>query len=52
MGQEAKNVQMEDVKKTREVTNGKIAVDATFGPPPLQNPFEFGVDLVMHSGTK
>ncbi|KAK3330848.1 Cys/Met metabolism PLP-dependent enzyme-domain-containing protein [Apodospora peruviana] len=29
-----------------------LTVDATFAPPPLQNPFEFGVDVVMHSGTK
>ncbi|KAJ8096685.1 Cys/Met metabolism PLP-dependent enzyme-domain-containing protein [Lipomyces tetrasporus] len=30
----------------------KILVDATFAPPPLQDPFEFGVDMVMHSATK
>jgi cystathionine gamma-synthase len=30
----------------------KLSVDATFGPPPLQRPFELGVDVVMHSGTK
>ncbi|KAK9367294.1 pyridoxal phosphate-dependent transferase [Lipomyces kononenkoae] len=30
----------------------KIMVDATFAPPPLQDPFEFGVDIVMHSATK
>lgn len=29
-----------------------MAVDATFGPPPLQNPFKWGADLVMHSATK
>jgi cystathionine beta-lyase/cystathionine gamma-synthase len=29
-----------------------LTVDATFAPPPLQEPFRFGVDLVMHSGTK
>jgi cystathionine beta-lyase/cystathionine gamma-synthase len=29
-----------------------LTVDATFAPPPLQNPFDFGVDVVMHSGTK
>ncbi|KAG9051026.1 hypothetical protein FS837_000134 [Tulasnella sp. UAMH 9824] len=31
---------------------GKLVVDATFGPPPLQDPFEFGADCVFHSGTK
>ncbi|KAL7937127.1 pyridoxal phosphate-dependent transferase [Trichoderma chlorosporum] len=29
-----------------------LIVDATFGPPPLQNPFDFGADIVLHSGTK
>lgn len=29
-----------------------LTVDSTFAPPPLQNPLEFGADVVMHSGTK
>jgi cystathionine beta-lyase/cystathionine gamma-synthase len=29
-----------------------LTVDATFAPPPLQDPFRYGVDIVMHSGTK
>lgn len=29
-----------------------LSVDATFGPPPLQDPFKHGADVVMHSGTK
>ncbi|ROT35578.1 PLP-dependent transferase [Sodiomyces alkalinus F11] len=29
-----------------------LTVDATFAPPPLQDPFELGADVVMHSGTK
>ncbi|EGS23618.1 putative pyridoxal phosphate binding protein [Thermochaetoides thermophila DSM 1495] len=29
-----------------------LTVDATFAPPPLQDPFQFGADIVMHSGTK
>jgi cystathionine beta-lyase/cystathionine gamma-synthase len=29
-----------------------VSVDATFAPPPLQNPLALGVDVVMHSGTK
>lgn len=29
-----------------------VSVDATFGPPPLQDPFALGADVVMHSGTK
>ena len=29
-----------------------LIVDATFGPPGLQDPFAWGADVVMHSGTK
>lgn len=29
-----------------------MAVDATFAPPPLQDPFLQGADMVMHSATK
>lgn len=29
-----------------------LTVDATFAPPPLLAPFDFGADIVMHSGTK
>lgn len=29
-----------------------LTVDATFAPPPLQNPLDFDADIVMHSGTK
>ncbi|KAI9171363.1 putative trans-sulfuration enzyme [Paramyrothecium foliicola] len=29
-----------------------LTVDATFAPPPLLDPFAFGADIVMHSGTK
>ena len=29
-----------------------LMVDSTFGPPPLQDPFRHGADVVMHSGTK
>ena len=28
-----------------------LSVDATFAPPPLMNPFDFGADIVMHSAT-
>lgn len=31
---------------------GILSVDATFAPPPLQDPFDFGADIVMHSATK
>ncbi|KAF8540465.1 cystathionine gamma-synthase [Trichophaea hybrida] len=29
-----------------------VSVDATFAPPPLQDPFAHGADYVMHSGSK
>lgn len=29
-----------------------LSVDATFAPPPLQDPFKFGADIVLHSATK
>lgn len=29
-----------------------LVVDSTFGPPALQDPFLWGADLVIHSGTK
>jgi len=29
-----------------------VGVDATFAPPPLMDPFKWGVDYIMHSATK
>ncbi|KAG6274406.1 hypothetical protein E4U48_002576 [Claviceps purpurea] len=29
-----------------------LTVDATFAPPPLQDPLAFDADMIMHSGTK
>nr|POE68835.1 putative trans-sulfuration enzyme [Quercus suber] len=29
-----------------------LTIDATFAPPPLLDPFKWGADYVMHSGTK
>ncbi|KAK7049604.1 hypothetical protein VNI00_005635 [Paramarasmius palmivorus] len=31
---------------------GKLIVDSTLAPPPLQYPFDFGADCIVHSGTK
>ncbi|KAF2755481.1 PLP-dependent transferase [Pseudovirgaria hyperparasitica] len=40
------------VKRARE-RGAWVSVDATLGPPGLQEPFgAYGVDVVMHSGTK
>ncbi|KAI1488517.1 cystathionine beta-lyase [Biscogniauxia mediterranea] len=33
-------------------TGAVLTVDATLAPPPLADPFRWGADLVMHSGTK
>ncbi|BGP12900.1 hypothetical protein JCM10213v2_006425 [Rhodosporidiobolus nylandii] len=38
-------------KKAKDV-GATLAVDATFAPPPLQEPFKWGADIIMHSGTK
>ncbi|KAK1757698.1 cystathionine beta-lyase [Echria macrotheca] len=47
---EARNLEFyHDIAKTK---NCFLTVDATFAPPPLLDPFAFGVDIVMHSGTK
>lgn len=39
------------VRRARE-RDAYVTVDATFAPPPLQDPFIWGADAVMHSGTK
>ncbi|OSX60368.1 hypothetical protein POSPLADRAFT_1066693 [Postia placenta MAD-698-R-SB12] len=31
---------------------GRLIVDSTFAPPPLQYPFKWGADMILHSGTK
>ncbi|SOV03586.1 related to Cystathionine beta-lyase [Ustilago sp. UG-2017a] len=40
------------VGKAKAIPNAHVAVDSTFAPPPLQDPFVQGADMVMHSGTK
>lgn len=43
------------IKKYAERAHARgayLSVDATFGPPGLQDPFLWGADFVMHSGTK
>ncbi|TQN73624.1 putative trans-sulfuration enzyme [Colletotrichum shisoi] len=39
-------------KRVAERKGAYLTVDATFAPPPLQDPFRLGADVVMHSGTK
>ncbi|GAA5842479.1 hypothetical protein JCM9279_005396 [Rhodotorula babjevae] len=43
---------IEAYAKKAHAAGAVLAVDATFAPPPLQDPFKWGADLVMHSGTK
>ncbi|GAA5857261.1 hypothetical protein JCM8547_009403 [Rhodosporidiobolus lusitaniae] len=38
--------------KKAKAVGATLAVDSTFAPPPLQDPFKWGADIVMHSGTK
>ncbi|KAJ7068173.1 Cys/Met metabolism PLP-dependent enzyme-domain-containing protein [Mycena amicta] len=47
---EAKDIRFYADKVHR--AGGKLLVDSTFAPPPLQYPFNFGADCIMHSGTK
>ncbi|KAJ3521966.1 hypothetical protein NM208_g13063 [Fusarium decemcellulare] len=39
-------------KERASAAGAYLVVDSTFAPPPLQNPFAFGADIVLHSGTK
>ena len=44
-----------EIRKYAQKAHAKgahLVVDATFGPPGLQEPFALGADVVMHSGTK
>ncbi|RCK66011.1 hypothetical protein Cantr_01806 [Candida viswanathii] len=44
-----------DILKYAEKAHSRgalLSVDATFAPPPLQDPFAFGADIVLHSATK
>lgn len=47
---EARNLEYYRQKADR--TGAWLTVDATFAPPPLLDPFLWGADVVMHSGTK
>jgi len=48
-------IKLTDIKACADIAhsnNAKLAVDNTFMSPILQNPFDFGADIVMHSMTK
>lgn len=44
-----------DIQKIAQLAHSRgarLIVDSTFAPPPLQNVWDFGCDIVMHSATK
>ena len=43
---------LEAISKLAHENNAKVVVDNTFMSPALQQPFNFGVDVVVHSMTK
>jgi len=43
---------LEYFRKKADERGAFLTCDATFAPPPLQDPFRHGVDIIMHSGTK
>ncbi|GAA5862984.1 hypothetical protein JCM1840_002346 [Sporobolomyces johnsonii] len=43
---------IEAYAKKVHAVGGVLGVDSTFAPPPLQDPFKWGAQIVMHSGTK
>ena len=47
---EARDIQHYTTKAHR--VGATVVVDSTFAPPPLQDPFKWGADLVMHSGMR
>ncbi|KAK5138760.1 hypothetical protein LTR04_004212 [Oleoguttula sp. CCFEE 6159] len=47
---EARNIQQ--FAELAHARGAWLTVDATLGPPGLQDPFRHGADFVMHSGTK
>ncbi|GAA5994700.1 uncharacterized protein JCM10292_004303 [Rhodotorula paludigena] len=43
---------IEAYAKKAHAAGAVLGIDSTFAPPPLQDPFKWGADIVMHSGTK
>lgn len=43
---------IEEFAKKAHSRGAYLVVDSTFGPPGLQDPFRWGADLVLHSGSK
>jgi cystathionine gamma-synthase len=47
-----KIIDIEKISKIAHKTNAVVVCDNTWGTPILQNPFEFGADLIVHATTK
>lgn len=45
-------INIEEYAQRAHACGAYLSVDATFAPPPLQDPFLWGADIVLHSGTK
>ncbi|EME46916.1 cystathionine gamma-synthase-like protein [Dothistroma septosporum NZE10] len=43
---------VEDFATKAHKRGARLTIDATFAPPPLLDPWKWGADFVMHSGTK
>ncbi|KAE8147351.1 pyridoxal phosphate-dependent transferase [Aspergillus avenaceus] len=43
---------IEEFAQKAHVRGAYLIVDSTFAPPSLQDPFKWGADIVMHSGSK
>ena len=41
---------IEKYAKKVHAVGGRLGIDSTFAPPPLQYPFKWGADLILHSG--
>ena len=46
------SIKIQDYADKAHAAGGRLFVDSTFGPPPLQDPFKWGADIVLSSATK
>ncbi len=49
---EGTSFNIEEFAKKAHSRGAYLIIDGTFAPPPLQDPFQWGADIVMHSGSK
>ncbi|KAG0666212.1 hypothetical protein C6P44_003675 [Monosporozyma unispora] len=46
------SINIQDYVNKAHRKGAKLVIDATFAPPPLQDPWKFNVDMIMYSATK